>query len=88
MKVLSINLNTYQEEKQINKFMRIANEIVNRNIDVILFCEAGQSLMAKYVEGDIRNDNAVKIICDKVNEILGSQVYKFKWEMVHFGFKI
>ena len=88
MKVLSINLNTYQEERQMDKFMRIANEIVNRNIDVILFCEAGQSLMAKYVEGDIRNDNAVKIICDKVNEILGSQVYKFKWEMVHFGFKI
>ena len=69
MKLLSINLNTYQEERQMDKFMRIANEIVNRNIDVILFCEAGQSLMAKYVKGDIRKDNAVKIICDKVNEL-------------------
>ena len=88
MRVLSINLNTYQEEKQFDKFMNIANEIVNRNIDVVLFCEAGQSLMSKCIEGDIRKDNAVKIICDKVNEILGSQVYKFKWEMVHLGFKI
>ena len=72
MKVLSINLNTYQEENQLDKFMRIANEIVSRNIDVILFCEAGQSLMSNYVEGDIRKDNAVKIICDRANEILGS----------------
>ena len=68
--------------------MRIANEIVSRNIDVVIFCEAGQSLMSNYVEGDIRKDNAVKIICDKANELLGAQVYKFKWEMVHFGFKI
>ena len=88
MKVLSINLNTYQEDHQFDKFMKIAKTICDEQIDVVLFCEAGQSLMSPYVEGDIRKDNAVKIICDKVNEILGSQVYKFKWEMVHFGFKV
>lgn len=88
MKVLSINLNTYQEDRQFDKFMKIAQKIVDEAIDVVLFCEAGQSLMSPYIEGDIRQDNAIKIICDKVNELLGTQVYKFKWEMVHFGFKI
>ena len=88
MKILSINLNTYQEDRQFDKFMTIAKMICDEQIDVVLFCEAGQSLMSPYIEGDIRNDNAVKIICDKVNEILGTQVYKFKWEMVHFGFKV
>lgn len=88
MKVLTINLNTYQEDMQLNKFYKIAHSIVDENIDVILFCEAGQSLMASYIEGEIRSDNAIKIICDKVNELLGSQFYKFKWDMVHYGFKV
>jgi len=88
MKVLSMNLNTYQEDQQFEKFMRIAKKIVDEDVDVVLFCEAGQSLMSPYIEGDIRKDNAIKIICDKVNELLGTQIYRFKWDMVHFGFKI
>lgn len=88
MKILSLNLNTYQEDRQFDKFMKIAKTIVDENIDVVLFCEAGQSLMSPYIEGDIRKDNAIKLICDKVNELLGTQVYRFKWEMVHFGFKV
>lgn len=88
MKVLSLNLNTYQEDRQFDKFMAIAKKIIDESIDIVLFCEAGQSLMSPYVEGEIRQDNAIKIICDKVNELLGTQVYRFCWEMVHFGFKV
>ncbi len=88
MKLMTLNLNTYQEEDQMAKFHRIAAEIVREEIDVICFCEAAQSLMSDRVDEYIRADNAVRIICARVNELLGQPAYHFVWDLSHYGFKI
>lgn len=88
MKLMVLNLNTYQEDNQIKKFNHIASKIVEEQIDVICFCEAGQTFMSPRVDEYVRQDNAVKLICDEVNRILGDKVYQFVWDLSHYGFKI
>lgn len=88
MKLMTLNLNTYQEDRQKEKFKRIAQTIVDENIDIICFCEAAQSFMSSRVDEYVREDNAVKLICDEVNRLLGKEVYKFVWDLSHYGFKI
>ncbi len=88
MKLMTLNLNTYQEDKQREKFNRIAQTIVNEDIDVICFCEAAQTFMSPQVDEYVREDNAVKLICDEANRLLGKEVYQFVWDLSHYGFKI
>lgn len=88
MKLMTLNLNTYQEERQNEKFRRIAQTIVNEDIDIICFCEAAQTFMSRRIDEYVREDNAAKIICDEVNRILGQPLYHFVWDLSHYGFKI
>lgn len=88
MKMMTLNLNTYQEENQLEKFRCIAKKIVEEQIDVICFCEAGQTFNSPWVNEYSREDNAVKLICDEANRLLGSEVYHFVWSLSHYGFKI
>lgn len=88
MKLMTLNLNTYQEDMQIEKFNRIAEMIVKEDIDIICFCEAAQTFMSPRVDEYVREDNAVKLICDAVNHLLGKTVYHFVWDLSHYGFKI
>ncbi len=87
MKIMALNLNSYQEENQHEKFSRIANTIIDEKIDVMCFSEASQSISSPHVNDDIREDNALKIICDMVNE-KSKDTYCYVWEFSHFGFKI
>lgn len=88
MKLLTLNLNTYQEEHQLEKFRHLAQTIVDEAIDIICFCEVGQSFMSNQVNQYCREDNAVLLICSYVNEILGSKTYHYVWDISHYGFKI
>lgn len=88
MKLLTMNLNTYQEDHQLDKFKKLAKTIVNEGIDVICFCEVGQSFMSPTVHHYCREDNAVLLICTYVNELLGCQDYQYVWDISHYGFKI
>lgn len=88
MKMMTLNLNTYQEDNQQAKFERIAQKIVDEDLDIICFCEAAQTFMSPRIDEYVRKDNAVKVICDAANRILGKQVYHFVWDLSHYGFKI
>jgi len=88
MKMMTLNLNTYQEENQREKFNQIAKKIVDEDLDVICFCEAAQTFMSSRVDEYVRADNAVKLICDEANRLLGKKVYNFVWDLSHYGFKI
>lgn len=88
MKIMTLNLHTYQEDQQVIKFKRIAKKIVDEEIDVACFCQAAQTFNAPRVANYVRQDNAVKIICDEVNRLLGKESYRFAWDLSHYGFKI
>lgn len=88
MKIMTLNLHTYQEDMQLEKFKRIAKKIVDEKLDVVCFCQAAQTFNAPRVANYVREDNAVKLICDEVNRLLGKEVYHFAWDLSHYGFKI
>ena len=88
MKIMTLNLHTYQEDQQEAKFKRIAQKIVDEAIDVVCFCQAAQTFNAPRVANYVRQDNAVKLICDEVNQLLGNESYHFAWDLSHYGFKI
>lgn len=88
MKMMTLNLNTYQEDNQQQKFKQIAKKIVDEQIDIICFSEAAQSFMSSRLDEYVRQDNAVKLICDEANRLLGQKVYQFVWDLSHYGFKI
>lgn len=87
MKVMILNLNSYQEDEQMIKFQRIADKIIEEKIDAICFSEASQRIDGSYCKERIREDNALKIICDKVNE-KSDLNYHYAWDFSHFGFTL
>lgn len=87
MKVMTLNLHSYQEDHQDEKFKCIAKKIVDKKIDVICFSEASQRLTTPHISKYIREDNALKIICDYINE-LSDETYQYAWELSHYGFTI
>jgi len=87
MKVMSLNLNSYQEENQSEKFEKIAGTIVEKGIDVAVFCEASQRISTETFNNYVRVDNAIKLICDLVNQQSDDR-YEFAWDFSHYGFKI
>lgn len=87
MKIMALNLNSYQEDNQEEKFRRIADKIIDEEIDAMCFSEASQRINTPYAHDHIREDNALKIICDMVNE-KSKDTYHYAWDFSHFGFTI
>ncbi len=87
MKVMSLNLHSYQEDNQHEKFRKIAKEIFERQIDVVCFCEAAQHIASPRHNDYVREDNAIKIINDYINEF-GNYEYSYAWDFSHYGFRI
>lgn len=87
MKIMALNLHSYQEENQLQKFEKIADKIVEEEVDAICFSEASQRINTPFVNDTIREDNALKIICDLVNK-KASRPYHYEWAFSHFGFTI
>ena len=86
MKVLTLNLHSYQEEDQLEKFEEIGDKIAELQVDIACFCEASQSLTNK-ADKIVEEDNALKIICDRVNS-KSKDHYEVKWEFSHYGFTV
>lgn len=84
---MTLNLHSYQEDNQLEKFERIADKIVEMDVDVVCFCEASQRIDRTYLNDLIREDNAIKLICDHVNQKTQDH-YQFYWDFSHYGFRI
>lgn len=86
MKIMALNLHSYQEDRQIEKFDIIAKKIVEYDMDIACFCECSQKLTSTQ-NPTIQPDNALQIICDKVNEY-SNHKYECRWEFAHYGFAV
>jgi len=79
LKVLTLNLHTYQEEDQQQKFQRVAQAIQERKIDLVCLQEVGENWNGG--AGDW-SSNAARIINDHL-----PQPYHLRTDWAHLGFE-
>ncbi len=85
--ILTLNLHTYQESRQNEKFNLIADVIGMMDVDFIAFQECAQNRNTAISEGNIRTDNMAKIIAGRIMEKFG-KTYYFKWDWAHYGWEV
>ncbi len=85
--ILTINLHTYQEAQQNEKFNKITDVIGKLDVDFIAFQECAQNKSAVIFEGIIREDNMALIISDRLKEKYNAD-YNFVWHWSHYGWTI
>ena len=85
--ILTLNLHTYQETRQNEKFNLIADLIGKMNIDFIAFQECAQNRYAMVTEGIIREDNMALVISKRIKEKYKTD-YHFAWNWSHYGWDV
>jgi maltose 6'-phosphate phosphatase len=85
--ILTINLHTYQELRQNEKFNLITDVIGKMDIDFIAFQECAQNKSAVITSGIIRADNMALIISDRIREKYHTD-YHFVWNWSHYGWNV
>ncbi|MCK5777101.1 MAG: hypothetical protein KAH25_13035, partial [Bacteroidales bacterium] len=85
--VLTINLHTYQESQQNEKFNLLVDVIGKMDVDFIALQECAQHKSAAIHEGIIREDNMALIIANRVKEKYAVD-YNFVWNWAHYGWNV
>jgi len=85
--ILTINLHTYQEPLQNEKFNLITDLIGMMDIDFIAFQECAQHKDAAITEGIIREDNMALEITNRLKAKYNAD-YNFVWGWAHYGWDV
>jgi maltose 6'-phosphate phosphatase len=85
--LLTVNLHTYQEAQQNEKFNLITDVIGKMDIDFIAFQECAQNRYAAITEGIIREDNMALIISKRIKGKYNVD-YNFVWNWSHYGWNV
>ena len=87
--VLTLNLHTYQETAQDEKFDIIVKAIAEYDVDLIAFQECAQKKDSPFIDGSttIRNDNMAYIITKRLKQYYNLD-YDFKWDWAHYGWSV
>ncbi|MCE7736998.1 MAG: hypothetical protein GPJ54_19085 [Candidatus Heimdallarchaeota archaeon] len=85
--VLTLNLHTYQESNQDEKINMIVDVIGNLEIDLIAFQEAAQYKESNTLYSDIKADNIVYIIAERLKTQF-NMTYYFEWDWSHYGWQV
>ena len=85
--VLTVNLHTYQELQQNEKFHLLANVIGKMDIDFIAFQECAQNKSTAINTGIIRQDNMAFIISNILKEKYNAD-YNYIWNWAHYGWDV
>jgi maltose 6'-phosphate phosphatase len=85
--ILTINLHTYQEARQNEKFNLLTDVIGKMDIDFVAFQECAQYNQSAITEGIIREDNMALIISNRLKEKYDVD-YNFVWHWAHYGWSI
>ena len=87
--ILTLNLHTYQEANAATKLNYVADLIAAADVDLIAFQECAQSnanAIVTNVKGyDIRSDNMVKLIVDRLKNLYGKDYKNYLWNWAHYG---
>jgi maltose 6'-phosphate phosphatase len=85
--ILTINMHTYQETRQNEKFNLITDVISKMNIDFIALQECAQNNSSEIKTGIIREDNMALIISDRLKSKYNTE-YTFIWNWSHYGWNV
>jgi maltose 6'-phosphate phosphatase len=85
--ILTINLHTYQETMQNEKFNLLTDVIGLMDIDFIAFQECAQNKSAAIVDGIVREDNMALEITSRLKEKYGIE-YNYVWNWAHYGWDV
>ncbi len=85
--ILTINLHTYQESQQNEKFNLLVDVIAQMDIDFIALQECAQNKSANIVEGIVKEDNMALIISQRLKEKYNID-YNFVWTWSHYGWSV
>ncbi|MDA3780228.1 MAG: endonuclease/exonuclease/phosphatase family protein [Bacteroidales bacterium] len=85
--ILTINLHTYQESQQNEKFNMLMEVIGKMDIDFIAFQECAQHKLSTITNGIIREDNMALIISNRLQENYNVN-YNFTWNWAHYGWDV
>ena len=85
--ILTINLHTYQENAQEEKFKMLTDFIGQMDVDFIALQECAQHKSSVIVNGIIREDNMALIITNKLKESYNTN-YNLTWEWAHYGWDV
>lgn len=87
MKLLTINVHSWLEEKQEEKMELLAKVIAEKRYDVIAMQEVNQKIEARLLKGEIREDNFLYQLCKKIEKYT-EEKYEYHWSHSHIGFDI
>lgn len=87
MKLLTLNCHSWLEENQIDKIKYLAKVIKEKQYDVIAMQEVSQSIKAKIIYSNIKEDNFVYLLNEELNKI-DENNYNFIWDFSHIGYDI
>ncbi len=85
MNLLTLNCHSWQEENQMEKIQHIARAIKEQAYDVIALQEVSQSIDAKVVTGNIKQNNFGLVLQQEL-EKLGVSDYELVWDFAHMGY--
>ena len=85
--ILTLNMHTYQEDKQNQKFNMISDVIGQLDIDFVALQECAQHKNAAIVEGDIREGNMALVLKNQLKEKYNTD-YNFTWDWAHYGWDV
>ncbi len=85
MKLLTINVHAWLEERQDEKLDVLAKTIAEKAYDVIALQEVNQLITADLVTKDLKADNYGLILLEKLRA-LGQFDYSYYWSNSHIGY--
>ncbi|NFG61777.1 endonuclease/exonuclease/phosphatase family protein [Clostridium sp. CMCC3677] len=85
MKLLTLNCHSWQEENQIDKIKYLAKIIREKDYDAMAFQEVSQSIDAKSIDGNLKEDNFAVLLQKELAK--NNANYNFFWDFSHIGYE-
>ncbi|WP_155964065.1 endonuclease/exonuclease/phosphatase family protein [Streptococcus ruminantium] len=85
MKLLTVNVHAWLEERQDEKLDILAETIVEKGYDLIALQEVNQLIASDLVTRDLRTDNYGLVLLEKLRN-KGESSYSYYWSHSHIGY--
>lgn len=87
MKLLTLNCHSWQEDNQLEKLDIIANDIIEKQYDVVALQEINQLIKSKTIEGNVKEDNFAFLLINRINAI-SDEKYTMHYERTHISYDV
>ncbi len=85
--ILTLNMHTYQEANQDQKFDMIVDLIARADADLVALQECAQHKNSAILSGIIRSDNMAYILTKRLKDYYGLDYY-YVWDWAHYGWSV